>query len=144
MSTPDRIVLNILPAGLFGDGMTYELRSTGKLGADPKTYTVFRQPLDRRAYGHDDIIPIDDECSHDSTSVECSQLEVLLERIKSLHVPLLVKGEQGFDGTYYHLGVYEGAGYVSVYSWCVPAKEIAEIHDFQNLLIETIDTLLDK
>ena len=140
LKTPDRIVLNILSAG-FGSGTTYELRSSGMFGATQRTYTAFRQELLERPTGRGDIFEIDNERPFDSNDVDASELAGLFESLRLIQVPLLAINEQGFDGAYYNLRVFQGAGHVSVYSWCIPSQELITLHDFQRQFTDTLDRL---
>ena len=137
--TPDRIVLNILSAG-FGSGTTYELRSSGMFGATEKTYTAFRQELLERPT-EVETFEIDNDRPFDSNDIDASELEALFDTLRELTVPLLAANEQGFDGAYYNLRIFQGAGHVSVYSWCVPSPDLLAVHDFQRQFTDTLDQL---
>ena len=141
LSIPDRIVLNIISAG-FGSGMTYELRSPGMFGGPRTTYTAYRQELLMRPSGCDDIIEIDNNRPFDSLRLHAIELDDLFKTLRRVQVPILATNKQGFDGAYYNLRVFQDAGYVSVYSWCVPSRELFDLHEFQRQFIDTLDRLL--
>ena len=82
---------------------------------------------------------VDREIDHAHASIRRAVLKDIYDAIHQLSIPMAPNFPQGFDGTYYHLRIANGAGHVSIYCWCSVSDELRPVLECIQQIQSTVD-----